>query len=36
MWTYVLRNYQELRAVYGRGRPPADGGPVAACGGARG
>jgi hypothetical protein len=28
MWTYVLRHYQELRAIYGRGdRPPADGGP---------
>ena len=27
MWTYVLRHYEELRAVYGRGRPPADGGP---------
>jgi hypothetical protein len=24
MWTYVLRHYEELRAVYGRGRPPAD------------
>ena len=34
MWTYVLRHYEELRAVYGR--PPADGGTVAVRGGARG